>query len=156
MPPTFKLALQYFRIDDGVVNASFDLTERTIGTGDNQLMGVGATKTDIIFTNGRGLASLPATATNTGAGRLIASFTLSSQIGENIFNVSVDGISGIITVPGGSYVGSTLASALEERISQIEDPVTGKVIGGVTVDYNSGPIISSLPPARAAIIRPLR
>ena len=124
--------------DGSVVNDSFDLNERTIGTGDNQLMGVGATKTDIIFTNGRGLASLPATATSTPAQEDLSQvFTLSSQIGENIFNVSVDGISGIITVPGGSYVGSTLASALEERINQIEDSATGKVVGGVTVDYNS-------------------
>ena len=64
-------------------------------------------------------------------------FTLSSQIGENIFNVSVNGISGIITVPGGSYVGSTLATALEERINQIQDPVTGETVGGVTVSYNT-------------------
>ena len=46
--------------DGTVVNNTFDLSQRTIGAGDNQLMGVGSTKTDIIFNNGRGLASLPA------------------------------------------------------------------------------------------------
>ena len=124
--------------DGSVVNNTFDLSQRTIGAGDNQLMGVGSTKTDIIFNNGRGLASLPAIATSTTAQENLSEvFTLSSQIGENIFNVSVNGISGIITVPGGSYVGSTLATALEERINQIQDPVTGETVGGVTVSYNT-------------------
>ena len=39
--------------------------------------------------------------------------------GENIFNVSVNGISGVITIPPGFYVGSTLAEALESKINQI-------------------------------------
>ncbi len=124
--------------DGTVVNSSFDLSQRTIGAGDNQLMGVGSTKTDIIFSTARGLASLPAIATSTTAQENLSEvFTLSSQIGENIFNVSVNGISGIITVPGGSYVGSTLATALEERINQVQDPVTGETVGGVKVSYNT-------------------
>jgi flagellar hook protein FlgE len=40
-------------------------------------------------------------------------------------------------VPGGSYVGSTLATALEERINQVQDPVTGETVGGVKVSYNT-------------------
>ena len=63
-------------------------------------------------------------------------FKLSAQTGENVFNISVNGISGIIEVPAGSYVGSTLASALEKRINQISDPVTGDPIGGVSVSYD--------------------
>ena len=59
--------------DGSVVNDSFDLTERTIGSGDNQLMGVGATKTDIIFVDGRGPASAGHGNQHTGAGRLVAS-----------------------------------------------------------------------------------
>ena len=124
--------------DGTVVNSTFDLSQRTIGAGDNQLMGVGSTKTDIIFSTARGLGSLPAIATSTTAQENLSEvFTLSSQIGENIFNVSVNGISGIITVPGGSYVGSTLATALEERINQVQDPVTGETVGGVKVSYNT-------------------
>ena len=57
--------------------------------------------------------------------------------GENIFNVSVNGISGVIEIPTGFYVGSTLAEALESRINQIQDPVTGDTVGGVSVRYDS-------------------
>ena len=57
--------------------------------------------------------------------------------GENVFNVSVNGISGVIEIPTGFYVGSTLAEALESRINQIQDPVTGDTVGGVTVRYDS-------------------
>ena len=125
-------------VDGSVINSTFDLTQRTIGNGDNQLMGVGSTKTDIIFSSGTGLASQAAIASSTPAQEDLTNvFTLSGQIGENIFNVSVNGISGVIEVPSGSYVGSTLATALEERINQIMDPVTGETVGGVTVDYDA-------------------
>ena len=64
-------------------------------------------------------------------------FRLSSTDGENIFNVSVNGINGVIEVPSGFYVGTTLAEALEKRINQISDPETGRTVGGVTVRYSS-------------------
>ena len=51
--------------------------------------------------------------------------------------MSVNGISGVIEIPTGFYVGSTLAEALQNRINQIQDPVTGDTVGGVTVKYNS-------------------
>ena len=57
--------------------------------------------------------------------------------GENVFNVSVNGISGVIEIPTGFYVGSTLAEALQNRINQIQDPVTGDTVGGVTVKYKA-------------------
>jgi flagellar hook protein FlgE len=62
---------------------------------------------------------------------------LSNTAGENVFNVSVNGISGVIEIPTGFYVGSTLAEALQNRINQIQDSVTGDTVGGVTVKYNS-------------------
>ena len=65
------------------------------------------------------------------------SSNLSTQVGDNIFNVSVNGISGVIEVPATSYVGTTLAEALQTRINQIVDPTTGDTIGGVTVTYSS-------------------
>ena len=68
---------------------------------------------------------------------------MNSTNGENIFNVSVNGINGIIEMPAGNYVGSTLASALEQRINQISDPET-EPIGGVTVRYWQKKIISYL------------
>ena len=84
------------------------------------------------------MASQPAIATGRAAqSDLSEVFRLNSTNGENIFNVSVNGINGIIEMPAGNYVGSTLASALEQRINQISDPETGATIGGVTVRYSA-------------------
>ena len=124
--------------EDGTAFKNFNLDNTIIGNGDNQLMGVGTTKTDIIFNAGRGLASQPATATGAAAKEPLSNvFRLSARTGENIFNISVNGVNGIIEVPAGSYVGTTLAEALETRINQISDPVTGEAIGGVTVRYSA-------------------
>jgi len=125
--------------DDGsrvVQNYNVDAT--IIGNGDNLLFGVGSTKNDFLFEAGRGLKSQPAQAIGASANEPLSNvFKLSSQNGDNIFNVSVNGISGIIEVPATSYVGTTLAEALQTRINQIVDPETGETIGGVTVTYSS-------------------
>ena len=63
-------------------------------------------------------------------------FRFSNQGNENIFNVSVNGVAGVIEIPQGFYVGTTLAEALQERINQIEDS-SGTVGGGITAKYNS-------------------
>ncbi len=107
-------------------------------SGDNNLLGVGATKTEAEFTAGKGLSATPATALGaTATEPLNEVFRLSTTNGENIFNVSVNGISGVITIPPGFYVGSTLAEALESKINQIMDPVTGDTVGGVTARFNA-------------------
>ena len=107
-------------------------------SGDNHLMSVGVSKTDAIQTAGRGLASSPAISIGDAANEDLTSvFRMTNTNGENIFNVSVNGISGVIEIPTGFYVGSTLAEALESRINQIQDPVTGDTVGGVTVRYDS-------------------
>jgi flagellar hook protein FlgE len=124
--------------DGSVVNATFDTATRYMGVGDNGLMGVGASKNDTIFETARGLASEPASATGAPATEpLNEIFNLSSAGNANVFNVSVNGISGIIEVPSGNYVGSTLAAELQTRINQISDNVTGEVVGGVTVKYQA-------------------
>ena len=124
--------------DGSVVNSSFDTATRYMGTGDNGLMGVGASKNDTIFESARGLASEPARATGAPATEpLNEIFNLSSAGNANVFNVSVNGISGIIEVPSGNYVGSTLAAELQTRINQISDNETGQVVGGVTVKYQA-------------------
>ena len=124
--------------DGSVVNSSFDTATRYMGTGDNGLMGVGASKNDTIFETARGLGSQPARATGAPATEpLNEIFNLSSAGNANVFNVSVNGISGIIEVPSGNYVGSTLAAELQTRINQISDNVTGEVVGGVTVKYQA-------------------
>ncbi len=105
--------------------------------GNNDLMGVGITKSDAVFTAGRGIAASSAQVVGAAAKeKLTEVFRLSSIGGENVFNVSVNGISGIIEVPPGFYVGSTLAEALQEKINQIADPNTGETVGGVVVKYD--------------------
>ena len=107
-------------------------------SGDNNLLGVGETKTEAEFTPGKGLSATPATALGaTATEPLNEVFRLSTANGENVFNVSVNGISGVITIPPGFYVGSTLAEALESKINQIMDPVTGETVGGVTARFNA-------------------
>ena len=119
--------------DDGSV---IDTTDYF--SGDNHLLAVGDSKTDITIDPPKGLASSPAVATGATAREdLTEVFRLSSTDGENIFNVSVNGINGVIEVPSGFYVGTTLAEALEKRINQISDPETGRTVGGVTVRYSS-------------------
>ena len=118
--------------DGSVADAS------ALNTGDNHLMGVGGSKTDTNFTEPRGLASSSAQAVGSSAiDDLTEVFRLSSIEGDNRFNVSVNGINGIVEVPSGFYVGSTLAEALEKRINQIMDPISGETVGGVTVRYSS-------------------
>ncbi len=116
----------------------YDVDATVIGNGDNSLFGVGASKNGFLFTAGKGLKATSATAVGASANEPLTNvFKLSNQAGDNIFNVSVNGISGIIEVPATSYVGTTLAEALQTRINQIVDPATGVAIGGVTVSYSS-------------------
>ena len=115
-----------------------DLDSRIIGGGDNALFGFGATKQDFAFQEGRGLAAAPAISIGRAAqGDLTEVFRLTSSNNENRFNVSVNGIAGIIDIPAGNYVGTTLAAALEERINQITSPLTGEAVGGVTVRFSA-------------------
>ena len=94
-------------------------------SGDNHLMSVGVSKTDAIATAGRGLASSAAVSIGDAANEDLTVFSCDDTNGENVFNVSVNGISGVIEIPTGFYVGSTLAEALESRINQIQDQSRG-------------------------------
>ncbi len=113
-------------------------TEKTIGGGTNFLMGFGTVKKEnVAFVAGKGLAAKPAVAAGSSAQiPLATAFRLTSTNAENVFSISVDGVSATIVLPPRTYAGSTLASALQERINQMSDPITGKTIGGVTVRYN--------------------
>jgi flagellar hook protein FlgE len=116
----------------------YDVDSPIIGNGDNSLFGVGQTKNDFLLATGKGLRATSAQAIGASANEPLTNvFKLSTQNGDNIFNVSVNGISGIIEVPATSYVGTTLAESLQTRINQIVDPSTGDSIGGVTVAYSS-------------------
>ena len=117
---------------------AINLNARIIGSGENALFGFGASRSDYVFEAGRGFASEPAIATGRAAqSDLTEVFRLTANNNENIFNVSVNGISGVIEIPAGNYVGTTLAAALEERVNQIADPDTGASVGGVTVRYSA-------------------
>ena len=126
-------------IGTGVVDPSevINLDNQIIGNGSNVLMGFDSNSNDYLYTGGTGLASDAAVAVGRAAqSDLTEVFRLNSTNGENVFNVSVNGINGIIEIPAGNYVGTTLATALEQRINQISDPDTGEVVGGVEVRYS--------------------
>ena len=126
-------------IGTGVVDPSevINLDNQIIGNGSNVLMGFDSNSNDYLYTGGTGLASEAAVAVGRAAqSDLTEVFRLNSTNGENVFNVSVNGINGIIEIPAGNYVGTTLATALEQRINQISDPETGEVVGGVEVRYS--------------------
>lgn len=126
--PTTKSA----KIEPGAV----DLASRVLAQGENDLMGVGGSKS-VSFAAGTGLQSLPARAIGAPATDPLNSnpVFLNPANRETTFNVSVNGINAVIDIPGGNYIGSTLAERLQERINQMQDPATGKTIGGVTVRY---------------------
>jgi flagellar hook protein FlgE len=123
-------------VDNGaILDKSVDSGSRTLVVGNSDLMGVGAAKS-IFFQEGRGLQSEPAVATGASANEpLNEIFAMSDITGDTTFNISVNGVAGIIKVPPGNYVGGTLAAALETRINQISSPSTGVAVGGVKVHY---------------------
>ena len=68
-------------------------------SGDNHLMSVGVSKSDAIATAGRGLASSAAVSIGDAANEDLTSvFRMTNTNGENVFNVSVNGISGVIEI----------------------------------------------------------
>ena len=99
-------------------------------------MGVGFGR-NVSFREGTGLKSEPAMAVGGPAKDPLNSqpIFLNAANRETTFNVSVNGVNAIIEIPGGNYIGTTLAELLEQRINQMRDPETGQTIGGVTVKY---------------------
>jgi flagellar hook protein FlgE len=132
-----KVGRYLFDTAGAAISETLNVNDRIIGAGTNTLFGFGLGKNKYEFNSGRGLAAEPAIAAGIAAQTDLSSvFRLGAAGGENVFNVSVNGISGIIEVPAGNYVGSTLAEALQGRINQISDPSTGETVGGVTVRYS--------------------
>jgi len=64
-------------------------------------------------------------------------FTVTALANENVFNVVVGGVSASIAIPEGNYKGDTLATALEERINSMKNPISGQSVGGVDVKYDA-------------------
>ena len=114
-----------------------DYTANKIGRGSNQIMGFPREGVEG-YTEPSGLVSTPAIAVGYEALMdMTKAFTVTSQAGENIFNVVVGGVSASITIPEGNYKGDTLAAALQDRINSMKNPVSGQSVGGVSVEYNA-------------------
>jgi flagellar hook protein FlgE len=62
-------------------------------------------------------------------------FFLNESLGENQMTFTVDGIVGTITLPVRAYTGDTFAAAIQDRVNQIQDPKTGRIVSGVTVKF---------------------
>ena len=107
-----------------------------IFAGNNDLLGIGATKAETSV-SGTGLASTAATAYgSTAITPMNQTFLLNESLGENIMTFTVDGITGTISLPIRAYTGDTFATAIQQRVNQIQDPVSGRVVSGVTVKFD--------------------
>jgi len=56
---------------------------------------------------------------------------------NNDFTISVDGVNTKFSIDTGSYTMETLASKLQDKINSIVDPVTGRMVSGVKVSWDS-------------------
>ena len=122
-------------IVDGVATAA------TAGIGGtNALLGLNATTAVSTAAGegaGKGLKSTAAILNGkTSNEDLSEDFFLSAAAEETIFVVNVNDITAAIKVPEGVYNGTQLATALQERINQMEDS-TGNTVNGVTVVYDT-------------------
>jgi len=104
----------------------------------NDLLGIGSSyDTQALVLSGTGLVSTPAVATGTRAiAPLNQTFVPNETLGENLMTFTVDGIVGTIKLPVRAYTGDTFASAIQERVNQIEDEVTGRTVSGVRVQFD--------------------
>jgi flagellar hook-basal body protein len=57
--------------------------------------------------------------------------------GNNDFTVAIDGITAKISVDTGTYSMETLATKLQDKINAIVDPVSGRMVAGVKVAWDS-------------------
>ena len=89
------------------------------------MLGINATNditTVTADTSGKGLKSEPAVLNGkTSNEDLSEDFFLSDAAEETIFVVNVNDITAAIKVPEGVYNGTSLATALQSRINQMED-----------------------------------
>ena len=107
--------------------------------GNNDLLGIGEKYSAMQrFVSGTGLSAKAATAIGTrGVTPMSQTFMLNEALGENKMTFTIDGIVGTITLPIRAYTGDTFASAIQDRVNQIEDPKTGRIVSGVTVKFDA-------------------
>jgi len=105
-------------------------------SGANELLGVGGSQSTR-FVAGPGLTSSAATAVGTRAiTPMSQTFFLNESLGENRMTFTVDGIVGNVSLPVRAYTGDTFAAAIQDRVNQIQDPKTGRIVSGVTVRFD--------------------
>ncbi len=105
-------------------------------SGANELLGVGGSQSTR-FVAGTGLTSSAATAVGTRAiTPMSQTFFLNESLGENRMTFTVDGIVGNVSLPVRAYTGDTFAAAIQDRVNQIQDPKTGRIVSGVTVRFD--------------------
>ena len=103
--------------------------------GNNDLLGIGV-KYPPTLVAGTGLPSSAATAVGQrGVTPMAQTFLLNESLGENKMTFTIDGITGSITLPVRAYTGDTFAAAIQDRVNQIQDPVSGRIVSGVTVKF---------------------
>ena len=123
----------------GAVDATdtADYEANKIGKGGNQIMGFPRAGIEG-YRPPTGLLSKPAVAVGYEALMdMTQTFTVTALASENVFNVVVGGVSASIAIPEGNYKGDTLATALEERINSMKNPISGQSVGGVDVKYDA-------------------
>ena len=114
-----------------------DYEANKIGRGANQIMGFPREGIEG-YRPPTGLVSKPAVVVGLeGLMDMTQPFTVTTLANENIFNVVVGGVSASIAIPEGNYKGDTLATALEERINSMKNPISGQSVGGVDVKYDA-------------------
>ncbi|MDA9649454.1 flagellar hook-basal body complex protein [Alphaproteobacteria bacterium] len=122
-----------------IVDGVATLSNAGIG-GTSALLGINATTaitTVTADTSGKGLQSSAAVLSGkTSNEDLSEDFFLSDAAEETIFVVNVNDITAAIQVPEGVYNGTSLATALESRINQMEDSA-GNTVNGVAVTYST-------------------
>ena len=102
----------------------------------NDLLGVGISKSETTVA-GTGLASTAAVATGaTAITPMNQTFLLNESLGENKMTFTIDGITGSIALPIRAYTGDTFAAAIQQRINEIQDPTTGRLVSGATVKFD--------------------
>lgn len=118
---------------------AIDTTKRTSHEdGTNNVLQIGKAHANSIGkVAGKGLESMPAELKSKSAQQdLRSSFNVSTAGGENIVQVTVNGVSARVVIPPKSYNGLQLATEIQRRINLMVDPKSGKPIGGVSVTYN--------------------
>ena len=113
-----------------------NLNTAALFSGNNDLLGIGATKSATTIA-GTGLDSTAAVATGgTAITPMNQTFLLNESLGENKMTFTIDGITGSVTLPIRAYTGDTFAAAIQQRINQIQDPITGRIVSGATVKFD--------------------